>query len=240
MTTIRVLQGVSVIALVTASAVLALCLGRPSQREIRTGDAPLTMAERFRQVLVPSGRQSSRDEDSALVKAAKGFALAINPPVPAQPSRDHPIPEKGTQNIARAVLSLAPEKSPAKFELRGISYHRSHPDQSMALIWEPGAGSRWVRQGEQIGHVVIERIDAAAIQCKEGERAVAMGLAGPKGTVAVAKVHEKKSTPTPKATAAHDSVSRPLLVRGMRQIPLTRLTVNTQQNATRESQLTAQ
>ena len=57
------------------------------------------------------------------------------------------------------ALPVKPPASTPKFELHGISYYRQKPDQSMALVLEPGGTRRWVHPGEQLGHLTIERID---------------------------------------------------------------------------------
>jgi hypothetical protein len=239
---IRVLQFLGVMSLAGASLVGGLCIVQRSQGDTRI-DNTASVVERFKQTVGHSSPQDSHEQASPLVRAAQAFALYLNPPAPAKPDGVRPVTEKENKSVAQDQLPARPEATSAKFELRGISYSRSRPDESLALIREPATGSRWVGQGAQIGHIVIERINGDSIVCKDGDRALAMNLTAketPTALVAATKPVEKKPAPAKKATRPASGAPEPMLVRGMRQIPLARLTSDHQQDAVRRSDVTAQ
>ncbi len=47
--------------------------------------------------------------------------------------------------------------------LYATSIRRSQPAKSSALIWEPGAGQRWVRSGDVIGSCTVDQIHRGRI-----------------------------------------------------------------------------
>jgi hypothetical protein len=232
---IRALHLTGVMSLAGACLVTGLCIFRIPHRDFAGLDAVFAGVNAPRQAAENAGVQIDQKEDSALVQAARQFALYLNPPAPAEVTRETPIPEKRSQRVAKAEPQIVPETTSPKFELRGISYHQSRPEESMALIAVPGAGSSWVRQGDRIGHTVVDKINGDSIECKDGERVLALSLTGQKAPTVVAnsrEAREKKPAPASKNnTPAADAAPRPLLVRGMRQIPLVRLTSNPPQNA---------
>jgi hypothetical protein len=240
MNAIRILHFATVTSMVGACWVAGLCLFQTPRDYVTSANSYTGPDDRFTQATGSTIRQGPDEDDSALVRAAKEFALYLNPPAPVKQVRENPVSEKAIKGVAKAEPQITPENTSAKFELRGISYHRLRPEESMALVWEPGAGSRWVRQGTQIGHIVVDKINGDSIVCKNGERVLAMSLGGQKTATAVAKVHKKEPAPAPKDSHSITTAPRPLLVRGMRQIPLARLTVNQQQDTPRELTLTAQ
>ena len=40
----------------------------------------------------------------------------------------------------------------------------------MALVSEPGSGTRWVKQGERLGHFVLEKVERGTIVYRQGDR----------------------------------------------------------------------
>jgi hypothetical protein len=235
MNRIRILHLAGAMSLVGACVVTGLCvLGMPQPSTAALGSSS-TIMDRLKQVPDNAERRSELKEDSALVRAAKEFAVLLSPPAPAKPALANPVSEKRTQNVAKAEPQPAPENTSAKFELRGISYHRSRPEESMALVAVPGAGISWVRQGTQIGRITIDKISGDSIECRDGERVLAMSVVSQK-TTAVAKAHdakEKKLTAaaTPKSRSPTTTAGpRPLLVRGMRQIPPVRVAASQSQD----------
>jgi hypothetical protein len=97
-------------------------------------------------------------QTSPLVKQAQAFALYLNPPPPPEP-----IAPSGPQ-------PPRPKVTAPKFKLVGTSFYPLHPDLSLALIDEPGKGIRWVRQLEQIGHLVIEQVKDGIVVVNDGGR----------------------------------------------------------------------
>jgi len=100
---------------------------------------------------------------SPLVTQAKAFALYLNPP-----------PEPG-KKVAATRRQPVPQPRPpgkvsTKFKLLGTCYYASQPQQSLALIDEPGKGLHWVRQSEKVKHLIIEQVKDGVVVVRDGER----------------------------------------------------------------------
>jgi len=118
------------------------------------------------------GQRPAKEEGqgSPLVRQAAVLAQFLNPPPPPQPQ-----PTPGTaQQPAAQPAPLAPVST--KFNLIATSYHSSNPDMSLALIDEPGKGLHWVKQGNSIAHLTIEKIGDGSITIKDGTRTSEMSV----------------------------------------------------------------
>jgi len=104
------------------------------------------------------GEASNLEQDTPLIRQAKQFALRINPPPPPEPVRVESPPE-----APRPKATIT-----AKFTLVGTSYHTGDEENSWALINEVGKGWHWVKQGEKIGYLVVERIGDGAVLIRDG------------------------------------------------------------------------
>lgn len=170
--------------------------------------------------------QSSRPRDSreqvpALVREAQAFARYLNPPAPPKPLR--PAASQAKVSVASAGPEVKPVTTSVKFELHGISYHRSKPSRSMALVWDAANGYRWVKQGAQIGHVVIEEIHSSAISYSDGRGVHEMALNNlVEATTMVADTGRSDPVPS-KPHRQGPPVERWAPVRGIRQMPAERV-----------------
>jgi len=104
---------------------------------------------------------------SPLVKQAADFARYLNPPPP-------PPPPPSETTAAAAPAPAAPVS--VKFDLLGVSYFALHPEQSFALIDEPGKGLYWIKQGSSVGHLVIEKIGDGTIIIRDGQKTSEMAV----------------------------------------------------------------
>jgi hypothetical protein len=169
---VRILQVSGVLALVGAVAVSALCVLNGWRGDSHSaGIAAPSAIEQFKQA---GGRseQNSGVQLSPLVQQAQIFAAYLNPPpAPKRKPSSRPTERK-------AVVAQTPEVKPpnpsAKFKLHGISYRPSRPEDSMALVWEPDAGHRWIKEGAQLGHILVVEISATEIAYRTGEQTHSM------------------------------------------------------------------
>ena len=146
---IRALRITSIIAVVSAAVffVLPAFLGARGDEQIEQFLNSAGAIEKFNDAR-GDRIEDSRHEISPLVKQAEAFALYLNPPV--KPS----LPEPSvSRSKPRPRGPVAP-----KFKLVGTSYYTLHPEQSLALIDEPGKGLRWVKQSGEVGHLIIEKV----------------------------------------------------------------------------------
>ena len=88
-------------------------------------------------------------QSSPLVKQAQAFALYLNPP---------PVAKQTIPMRRQSIIPPKPLKASAQFKLIATSVHETRPEESLAFISEPGSGLRWIRPGDEVGHVTIEQI----------------------------------------------------------------------------------
>ncbi|OHB66250.1 MAG: hypothetical protein A2Y76_00560 [Planctomycetes bacterium RBG_13_60_9] len=219
MSMVWTIRGIGILALVAAGLVFARCIADGLHDDYGTGPA---LAPTAVEQLIQTG--SNKNDGSSplppLVQQAQAFALYLNPPAPvANPVAQSPVKQHVAVASAAEVMPTSP--SP-KFELHGISYYRAKPDQSIALVLEPGGMRRWVRPGDQLGHFTIERIDGDSVVCRAGTQTHVMALAPDEAIARFAK--SIKSTPIP--TQAQRKMRGPEVpppAPGMRQMPPSRV-----------------
>jgi hypothetical protein len=171
-----------ILALIAANTVFVLCAEHrprtdPQLEAVLNGPSAV---DRFRQGI--NGNQSLAKRTPPLVVQAEAFSRHLNPPriveKPSAPAR-----------MVSSVPPAPPIRPPApsvRFKLRGTSYYPNRPGRSMALISETGSAEgseRWVKEGTQLGHFVIEEIRRGAIVYRDGnnlrEMAVEHGASPP-------------------------------------------------------------
>lgn len=112
------------------------------------------------------------DTISPLVKQAQAFALRIDPPPPPKP----PEPPKPKTVAKKTTPEKRPTPAPkttvsAKFSLLGTCRYESSPEKSLAMLSTVSEGNKWLRQGEQIGHLTIHEIrDGSVVLYKDGKK----------------------------------------------------------------------
>lgn len=163
---VRILQAVSVLSLIFAAAVFTLCVvdwldDTPGTIQINE----LSVTEQFKQINhdITNERQETI---SPLVRQAEAFALFLNPPQPQKPRQ---VRASASDSKSQKPVVNLPKITP-KFILLGTSYYRARPDESLALVSEPGNNPRWVKQGTNLGHFVVEKIERGTIVYREGDR----------------------------------------------------------------------
>lgn len=215
MAMVRFVQMLGVLALLCAGIVFALCSGQfQAAPEVRQ-DAELSIIEKFAR----SGRtggQTGRQAPSPLIQQAQAFAVCLDPPVLLKQFPKAALPENKHVAIERPNVTSV-EVSP-KFELHGISYYRSKPEESMALVWEPGGGYRWIKQGATLGHFVVEDVRSTSVIYRDGRRTHEMAFAPDQITTRVANSHNDE--PPPGRPGAPDRASpKPSPPQGIRKTP---------------------
>lgn len=111
---------------------------------------------------------------SPLVVAAQEFAAYLNAPPPPTPA----APEAAARLPIRLAESKPTEPKPVSrpivsavgFKLVATSYYEGRPDESMALLSEPGGrdAGRWVREGTQVGHFTVHEIRQGVVVLRDG------------------------------------------------------------------------
>jgi hypothetical protein len=207
-------------ALISAGVMLGLWAAEYFQVEPEIEPEP-SILEKFNQS--SAQRQKNIQEvSSPLMQQAEAFALYLNPPAPPKPEPEPAPVEKKQVAIQRP--DVRPVQLSPKFELHGISYYRSKPEASMALVWEPGSGYRWIKQREKLGHFVVEQVKSTSIVYRDGQRTHEMAFVPGRTSTRVARENNHNSTP--EQTGQSDRrESRPAPPRGIRRTPPTRVSV---------------
>ena len=115
------------------------------------------------------GPSRLEEEVSPLIAAAQEFALYLAPPKGVESS---PTPALASRSVP-TMPPIRPAAPSAKFTLRGTSVYPNQPGRSMALISEVGSldgNERWVKEGTQVGHLVIHEIRQGAIIYRDGDQ----------------------------------------------------------------------
>ena len=115
-------------------------------------------------------KEKEQGKTSPLVSQAGEYALIINPPKPQEVKKVEQSQPKVTPPVA-----FAPRPS-AKFKLLSTSYNRDRPEDSVALISEPGKGEHWAKVGDIIGNFVLEEIKSGVIIYRYGNQANEMAV----------------------------------------------------------------
>jgi len=116
-------------------------------------------------------KEGDQGRISPLVSQAGDFALIIDSPKPPAP------PEKVVESpkITPPPVALAPRPS-ARFRVLSTSYNRDRPEDSVALVSEPGRGEHWIKKGDFIGNFVLERIEPGVIIYRYGGQVSEMAV----------------------------------------------------------------
>ena len=196
---INTLRIASVVAVILAGLVLASVMGFASLRSFSTGND-----EELNRILSAPGvvdkfKESQGDKTqkgpgvvSPLVTAAETFAAIINPP-PAEATGPTPI-QPGTRIPSRPV---GPPATSAKFDLLGTSYSAAHPEESLAYIrLQDRKTYRWVRRGEEIGHLLVKEINRDSIVCWDGQGDVPMLVPESRDTSSLLETAAGSATPS--------------------------------------------
>jgi hypothetical protein len=194
--TVRIL---GVAALLGAGVVLGLSLAGACDEEKQVQDVWGPSAiERFQQA---AETLEPVKEKSPLLVQAEILAAYLKPQAPILTASPNPKPTR--QADVRLSPAVSPPAPSPRFILYATSYYPQRPERSMALISEASGADghrRWVREGDQIGHFVVQEIRRGSILCRtsgdEQVHEVAMEH-GPPGTIFV-RGHAglAQSTPT--------------------------------------------
>ena len=162
---IKTLHITSIIAVVLAAGlfVFPVVFGfRGDERVEKFLTAP-SVLDQFRKNAGHTTRAGS-DETSPLVAQAGVYGFILDPPEPVVAKDPRPGPTK-TPTVRDLPKSIKP-----KFKVIATSYNTSRPEESLALIDEPGKGLHWVRQADIVGNLTIE-VQNGSVLAKAGTRA---------------------------------------------------------------------
>ena len=195
-----------ILVLILPIMVLVVCAVRGTQvdPEISSFLGGPTVLEKYKQAngVDPNNR---REEMSPLVKQAGLFAQYLDPA---------PVPKGAAPGIsARTVGSVAPSPNfsayTAKFTLHGTCHYPSRPEESVALVWQPGGGGgtfEWVRQGARLGHFVVEEIKRGSIVYRGGAQKHEMKVQSSPAQTGLVRGHRSGPGATSNGATAPESV----------------------------------
>jgi hypothetical protein len=195
---LRALQALSVLALISAGLVWGLCVPRGLRADPQIEKFLASSAvDRFKEA--GSSTHDGGDQTPPLVQQAETFAMYLNPPQPPKPREALAV----ISSLKQAIPAARPAEPTPKFTLVATSCYRSTPEQSMALVAEPGGGSRWVKQGAHLGHFVVEKVERGMIVYRDGDQLREMVLdtkapvrAAQARQMTLASGHQSSTSPT--------------------------------------------
>jgi hypothetical protein len=158
---IKTLRITSVVAAVLAGVLFVFVVfigvrSDPEAEQFLNSPGVIELFKKARNKRVGAGTSQS----SPLANQAQAFARYLKPEVTA------PVAAPGPQrSIPRPLGPVS-----AKFPLLATVVHESNPELSIALINEPGSGPRWVRQGSEVMHLIIEQVKEGLIVCRDGQK----------------------------------------------------------------------
>jgi hypothetical protein len=207
---VRALRITGVLVAVLAVAVLGSVLGfvplldRDTSQDEKAAEvlnAPGAV-ERFR---AQHGDKAPTNQDKTplLVQQAQQLAGILNPPVEVE--RPTPPPRTTTTTTIRRPAT----SSSAKFDLVGTSYLASAPHESFAYIRLPGNEYQWVKQGSEVGHLVIKEVKSGSIVYADGQELVELAVEPVPETASLLE-SGTSAVPTMSGTARPDTSYRPV------------------------------
>jgi hypothetical protein len=160
--------------------------------------------ERFKEAAGTKAREV--EGDSPLIKQAVAFGLYLNggPPKPKPVAMPQTAP-----TLPRPSVPVS-----NKFKLISTSVYESHPEQSIALIDEPGKGPHWIRQSASVGHLVIEQIKDGVVVIRDGQNISELAVEPRPAIISLLEGSQSGASaaatrPTPTTTSMQTAVSAP-------------------------------
>ena len=200
---VKMLYIVSILCLMSAGLLFGLCgvqwlQGGPEDERIP--GMPVSERLHLRQNL----NGGNNAGPNPLLEQAEALALYLNPPKPP-PRRETALPA-----VNRPSLTPSPAPRPLsptpQYRILAISYYRSSPDKSLAMVWDAKKGGYWIKKGDRLGHFVVERIEKEAIFYRDGDQLRQMAIAI-KQSVPLARLKSKESASIQEVAANRGLVS---------------------------------
>lgn len=115
--------------------------------------------------------QENTEAESPLVTQARAFSLRIDPPPPPAPKQsERPELPKEITDLLNDRPSVPKGPITVKFSLVATCKYEDRPEKSLALLDMPGEGQKWFRQGDTVGHGVLEAVGDGMIVFNANDR----------------------------------------------------------------------
>jgi len=211
---IKTLRITTIVAAVLAVIffVLPVVFGGRSNEEIEQFLNSAGVVEKFNKA-AGNKAKTSQDQTSPLLTQAEAYAKYLNPP---------PKPKISIPTTPQPDISQPKPRGPVttKFTLVGTSFYESNPELSLAFIDEPGKGLRWVRQGNQVEHLIIKQVKDGLVVIQDGQRTFEIATqlkpersllegSSPVSTTAGSQIRPKSTVTTSYQTPAATSTYTP-------------------------------
>ena len=202
---VRAIYMFGVLALIGACNLLVHCVR--IWREDLSSESSQSVVETFMSN-AQGDRESVQEQRSPLIAQAEAFALFLNPP--ALPQKRVPVVHQERAPEPPQTPAVRPVVTTPKFKVIGTSCSESDPARSIALVIEVGSDeSRWVREGDQLGHLMVHEIRPGAVVCQAGGELSEMLLEEAPEPTAVATGRLPEPESSSRATVSNSQPSRP-------------------------------
>ncbi|MHC4213262.1 MAG: hypothetical protein ACYSWP_07825 [Planctomycetota bacterium] len=139
-------------------------------------------------------RRRGKNQSSPLVDQAWILAEIINPtPKPPPPPRKGGVAKVDGPG-EKPPPPPPPPPSSVTFEVFGVSYYPSRPEESLAWIVAKSKQKRWARQGEVISHWTISKITEDKVTVTSGDRSADLIVKRPPEKSLLSKDNAKSDT----------------------------------------------
>jgi hypothetical protein len=185
------IASISAVICAVAAVVSVAMLGFKGDPEIEAFLAQEGVVEQFRKKS-QSLPVKADNAVSPLEQVAKSFALRLDPPPPPPPPKPIEPPKPPTVKAPSVQPPKLPEnKQPtlsAKFTLVATARCPENPAKSMALLQNAQNEYKWYRQGEEIGHLVLQEVrDGSIVLYQNGQFNSELFMPAPPSTPSLLK-----------------------------------------------------
>ena len=199
---VKMLYVVSILCLIGASLLFGVC-GMQWMQSVPADERDPWIAATERLRMRQSLNRNNEAASNPLLEQAEALAVYLNPP--------KPVPKESSQPAVSPLTVSAPPvvRPPAatpQFRLLAISYYRSSPEKSLAMVWDATKGGYWVKKGDRLGHFVVERIEKETVFYRDGDQLRQMAVAV-KQPVQLAKPKSRESASVQKVAVNETLVS---------------------------------
>jgi len=165
---IRTGRYVIVFLLASVSILAGVILARNRDTTI---EQILSLPDLLSKISLRKGRQNAGDDletEPPLIRQARAFALYLKPSPLLKPNSILPDVTSAKGKETKQTQTAHPSLVTPRFQVLAITIYRNNPKRSMALIAEFGTEPRWIKRGQNVGHLLIEKIEKEQVVWRNG------------------------------------------------------------------------
>ncbi len=209
---LKLVKAVSVLVVLLAAVTVAtvgyfMVFGNDAGRQRGEFLSKKSTIEAFRDLI--DAMPEAEIQISPLVEQAHILALRIDPP-PPPPSAEKIERAEKSQAKKPVKPTIAPPSTPVnvRFNLLATCQYTDHPEKSLALMDLSAKGHKWVREGDSIEHLTVNRINDGSIVLYQGTREHSVLEVPKEPTSSLLKVPTAKVSDNRESAAAVEHIEK--------------------------------